>query len=202
MRRKIVILGLIILILMGAGIGGYFYFWQESPRHTLLQMVRAIQTRNMNKFYDIVDIKTIINNLAEKGSQDQEFLGEISGYLGLDNKSLSPDDELTKWGLNLGKKFAGYLLPKLIGALEPQIKEQIGKYLLELNTQESVALTAVVTHAQIEENDGTAKVTLTHPKTGQPLNFIMVQDPNSHKWRVVEISYQDLKSIIKYKLIK
>jgi hypothetical protein len=202
MRRKIVILGLIVLILMGAGIGGYYYFLHDSPRHALLQMVRAIQTQNMDKFFEIIDLKLILNNLAEKGSQDQEFVDDAGKFFGMDNKSLQPEDELSKFGIHLGKKFAGYLVRSVIIAFEPQIKEHIKNYLLNLNTQESVALTAIVTHAQIEENDGMAKVTLTNPHNGQPLSFSMVQDPNSRQWRVVEINYQDLKSIIKQKLGK
>ncbi|MBW1917922.1 MAG: DUF2939 domain-containing protein [Deltaproteobacteria bacterium] len=191
MRRKTLTLILVVLAFSGAIILGYLWFWQGTPRHTLYQMVRAIQNRDINNFYKFVDLQAIFNNFINDASQDLGFLNENN------QKEEPPPDEFARWSRKLGKKFARYLLPKLFGTFEAQIKGQIERYLLSLSTSETLSLTALVTQAQIQQQGHQAEVTLIDPETKKPLRFRMQQNPDTREWRVVEVNYQDLKEFLK-----
>lgn len=193
MRRKVLLPVVAGLTLTGAIIVGYFWYWQGTPRHSLYQMVRAIQNKDMNKFYHYVDLKAIFNNLIKNASQEVDIPG---GWQEPD----TPEDDWNRWSRELGEKFARFLLPKLFDAFEAQIKAQVENYLLSLSTSETLGLTALVAQAQIEQQGHQAQVTIIDPQTNKPFRFWMQQDPQTRKWRVVEVNYQDLKEIIKREL--
>lgn len=191
MRRKILPLLIIGLTISGAIIGGYFWYWQGTPRHALYQMVRAIQNRDIQKFFNYIDLQAIFNNLIQDASQDLSYPGtnEPGGE--------SPEDEWTRWSRRIGKKFARFLLPKLFSTFETQIKAQIEKYLRNLNTRKTLGLTAIVAQARIQQQGQQAQITLLDPQTNKPLRFRMQRDPETGNWRIVEVNYLDLKEFIK-----
>jgi len=180
-----------VVLLLGLGIGGYLgyqTYWRQTPRYALWQMVQALQANDTQTLLQYIDLPAVVDSLVEQSA------GDLDTWLpkGLD----LPDDQLTRLGRNLTKKFARFLAPKLVVALEPQIKTALEKYLAELNTAERAALTAIPAQAQIRQEEGTAWVTLTIPNGGQSLRFRMVRPEEGRHWRVVEINYQDLRTLL------
>ncbi|RLA90169.1 MAG: hypothetical protein DRG58_03060 [Deltaproteobacteria bacterium] len=190
MRQKAITLISLVVVVSGVIILGYLWFWQGTPRHALYQMVRAVQNRDMNKFFDYIDLQAIFNNIVKDASDDLDFPNNSQ-------KDGSPPDEFTRWSHKLGKKFARYLIPKLFSTFESQIKGQIEQYLLNLSTSETVGLTALVAQARIQQQDQQAEVTIIDPQTNQQLRFQMQRHPETREWRVVGVNYHDLKGFLK-----
>ena len=51
--------------------------------------------------------------------------------------------------------------------------------------------------AQIDAQGDEALVTLTDPKTKEPLRFQMRRDPKRRLWQIVSVNYDDLKRFSK-----
>jgi hypothetical protein len=189
MKRSAVIIFCTVFLLAAVVTGGLYWRWVNSPRYALQQMVLAIQTRNLDKFYNYMDLKEISANLVDASSEEL-------------TSPESPDmDELERLGRRLGKKVAKIVVPKLLEKFEKQIKGGIEQYLLNLSNSQVLALAAAVTTADIKTRGETAEVTLQDPKTGGPLRFRMLRDPTSKQWRIVTLRYEDLKRLVKRELL-
>jgi hypothetical protein len=192
-KYLVALLFLIAMIGLGSGIY-YFAYWRESPRHALWQMVRAIQANDTQKLFQYIDLQAVADNLAEKSA------GDVDSWLLQKGLGATPgEDDISKFARSLTKKFARFLAPKVVAALEPQIKAGVEKYLTELNTMQRAALSTIPAKAEIQQQDGVAQVTLTDPNSGQTFQFRMAKPPEGNKWRIVEINYLDLRTLIEKK---
>ncbi len=183
---------IVVVIALGLGVGiylGYQNYWRQTPRYALWQMVRAMQANDTQTLFQFVDLPAIVDSLLEQSS------GDLDTWL-LPKGLELPEDQLTRLGRNLTKKFAKFLAPKLVVALEPQIKTAVEKYLAELNTAERAALAALPAQAQIRQEGNTAWVTLTAPNNDQSIRFRLVRPENGQGWRLVEINYHDLRTLL------
>jgi hypothetical protein len=194
-KYLVALLFLIVAIGLGSGIY-YFAYWRETPRYALWQMVRAIQANDTQTLFQYIDLQAVVDNLAEKSTGDLE-----SWFLQKGLGATPGEDDLSRLARSLTKKFARFLAPKMVVALEPQIKAGVEKYLAELNTMQKTALSAIPAKAEIQQQNGMARVTLTEPNSGQTFQFQMAKPPEGNKWRIVEINYQDLRTIIEKKFI-
>jgi hypothetical protein len=181
MHRKALILTLVVLVVGVALSGGLYWRWHQSPRYALQQMALALESKNMDNFFKYLDIKAILNNFLEASSKD------------LDTAEDPNADDWTRLTQRLGRKFARVLLPKLFDNFESQIRGVVEKYLLNLNKSQILAIAAAVTVAQIHTQGDEAQVTLTDPKTKEPLRFQMRRDSERGLWQIVAVNYQDLK---------
>ena len=181
MRRKTLIIALAVLVLGAALAGGLYWRWHQSPRYALQQMALALESRNMDKFFKYMDIKGIFNNFLEASGKDLKAPQDPNA------------DEWTRMTQSLGRKFARFLLPKLFDTFESQIRGAVEKYLLNLDNSQILAIAAAATVAKIDTRGDEAQVTLTDPKTKEPLRFQMRRDPKRGLWQIVSINYQDLK---------
>jgi hypothetical protein len=181
MRRKTLIIVLAVLLLGGAVTGGLYWRWYNSPRYALQQMALALQVRNMDNFFNYIDLKSIFNKFLEASSKD------------LDAPPGAEADEWTRMTRQLGGKFARALLPKLFDHFEKQIREVMEKYLLNLDNSQILGVAAAVTVAQIDTQGDEARVTLTDPKTKEALRFQMRRDQERGIWQIVSVNYPDLK---------
>lgn len=191
--RKRYLLAVVALIVVGGLAGGIYFgyqsYWRQTPRFALWQMVQAMQSNDTQTLFQFIDLSAVVDSIVQQSS------GDIENWLlpkGLD----LPDDQLTRFGRQLTKKFARFLGPKLVVALEPQIKTGVAKYLAELHTAERAALTALPAQAQIRQEDGSAWVTLKIPNSDQSIRFRMQRPENSHQWRIVEVDYHDLRKLL------
>ncbi len=192
-RRKGLLLGLLALAaVLALGSGAYLAYqsyWRQTPRYALWQMVRAMQANDTQTLFQFIDLPAVVDSLVEQSA------GDLDTWL-LPKGMELPDDQLTRWGRQLTKKFAKFLAPKLVAALEPQIKTTVAKYLEELNTAERAALAAIPAQAQIRQEEGSAWVTLVDPNTKQQLRFRLTRPEGQDRWRIVEVNYQDLRALI------
>ena len=181
MRRKTWIIAVAIVVLAGAGAGGLYWRWANSPRYALQQAALALQARDMDKFFNYVNLKEISGSLVQACGKD------------LDTPAESQTDEWSKLCRQLGRKFANVLLPKLFEAFEPQIRGVVERYLLNLDTSKIVVIAAAVTVAQIDQQGDEAEVTLIDPKTKDTFHFHLRRQPNHGVWQIVSVNYADLK---------
>ena len=181
MRRKTWIIAVAIVVLGGALAGGLYWRWANSPRYALQQAALALQARDMDNFFNYVNLKDILNNFAVASSKDLETAED------------QPADEWTKFSRQLGRKFAHLFLPKLFEAFESQIRGVVERYLLHLDTSQILVIVAAATVAQIDSQGDEAEVTLTDPKTKDIFRFNMRRQPNQGIWQIVSVNYADLK---------
>jgi len=181
MRRKTWIIALAIIVLGGGLAGGLYWRWANSPRYALQQAALALKTGNMDKFFNYLELKDILNNYIEASSQDQ--------VPSEDQKA----DDWTKLSRRMGRQFAHRFLPKLFDAFETQIRGVLERYLLNLDNAKILAIAAAATVAQIDTQGDEAWVTLTDPKTQETFRFQMRRQPNHGVWQIVSVNYEDLK---------
>ena len=187
MPRRLIFTLLATLILATAVAGGLYWRWYNSPRYALQQMVLALKTKDMDDFFNYLDLKEIFVNSLEDLDQDlrsQEKPGEGA-------------DDWTRLSRQFGRKFARQLLPKLFESFEKQIRGGIEAYLLDLDNSQLLAMATAVTLAKIEVQGDEAQVTIKDPKTGDFLRFKMRRQTEDLLWRIFSVNYQDLKKIIK-----
>jgi hypothetical protein len=189
MKRSALVIFTTVFVLAAVVTGGLYWRWVNSPRYALQQMVLAIQTQNMDKFFKYVDLQEIAANLVEASSDD------------LRPPSKPDMDYWERLSRGFGKKVARAVVPRLMERYEQQVKNAIQSYLMDLTNTQVVALAAAATTAQIQTRGEAADVTLRDPKTGEPLRFMMVRDPATQEWRISAISYEDLKRLLKRELL-
>ncbi len=185
MQRKTWIIAVAIVVLGGAVAGGLYWRWANSPRYALQQAALALQARDMDKFFNYVNLKDILNNMVEDSSKDMASPEDKSA------------DEWTKFSRQLGRKFANLFLPKLVEAFEAQIRAVVERYLLNLDYSKILVIAAAATVAQIDSQGDEAVVTLTDPKTRDTFQFHMRRQPNHGTWQIVSVNYADLKRFSK-----
>jgi hypothetical protein len=185
MRRKTWIIAVAILVLGGALGGGLYWRWANSPRYALQQAALALQARNMDNFFNYLNLKDIFNNFIEASSKDLEAPEDPKA------------DEWTRYSRRMGRKFAHLFLPKLFQSFETQIRAAVEHYLLNLDNSQILGVAAAVTVAQIDTQGDEAQVTLTDPKTKETLHFQMRRQPNQGVWQIVSVNYEDLKRFCK-----
>ena len=186
MRRKTWIIALVIVVLGTAVTGGLYWQWSNSPRYALQQAALALKTRDLDKFFQYVDLKEIVANFSQASSQELSSRAR-------DNQ---PADEWTRYSRRLGGRFA-QLLPKLFESFEPQIRKILQNYLLNLNNTQILGIAAAVTVAQIDTRGDEAQVTLTDPKTQETFRFQMRRQADHGVWQIVSVNYDDLKRFYK-----
>jgi hypothetical protein len=189
MRRSPLIF-LAAALLLGIVVAGVFYYLhRNSPRFALHQMVTSLIQRNYNKFYSYLDMPSILSSLTEDSGRDLIPLELIpKGNL------------LGELGLKMGSKLAQQLVPQIYGAFEQEAHTVINKYLDTLTTQDLLALEAAVALAQINQSGNEAQVTLSFPKVEASLHLTVGRTPQNPTWRVISVSYEDLKELVKKKL--
>jgi hypothetical protein len=175
-------------LLLGILVAGvFYYFYRTSPRFSLQQMVNSLTQRNYEKFYSYLDMKSVLGSLVEDTSKDlipPEIIprGNFWGEL----------------GIKIGSKFLQQLPSKAFETLQKDVFNKIiNKYLDTLTTQDLLALQAAVTVAEIKRQEDVAQVILRFPKKDGRLRLTMSWDPQQRLWRVVSVSYEDLKQLLK-----
>lgn len=188
MRRRTfrTVLILITAVILGAVLaGGLYWRWATSPRYALQQMALALETRDMPKFFNYLDLKAILNNFLDSADQD------------LEKPPGKNEDELTRKSREMGRKFARMFLPKLFDSFAKGIRGVMEKQLLALDQTKILAIAAAATTARIEVQGEEAQVTLVDPKSKEPLRFQMLRQPQTGIWQIVSVNYQDLRKFAK-----
>jgi hypothetical protein len=190
MRRSPLIF-LATALFLGILVAGIFYYLhRNSPRFALQKMAMALIERNYNKFYTYLDMKSILSSLMEESGRDLipsdlvpkgNFLGEL--------------------GVKMGSKLAQQLVPQIYGTFEKEAHSLINKYLDTLTTQDLLALEGAVALAHINQSGNEAQVTLSFPQSKLSLHLTLGRTPQNPTWRVISVSYEDLKELVKNKIL-
>jgi hypothetical protein len=190
MRRSPLIF-LAAALLLGIVVAGLFYYrYHNSPRFALQQMATALIERNYDKFYSFLDMPSILSSLMEDSGRD------------LNPSGLVPKgNPLGEFGVKMGSKFAQQLVPQIYGIFEKEAHKVINQYLDSLTTKDLLALEGAVTLAQINQSGDEAQVTLHFDKNAGILHLTMGRTPQNRTWRVISVSYEDLKELVKKKLL-
>jgi hypothetical protein len=178
-------------LFLGIVVAGVFYYrYQNAPRTALHQMVNALTHRNYKIFYTYLDLKSILGNLMQETGQD------------LISPVIPENNYLGQLGWKMGRKFAQQVLPRLFEAIEQDLRKLINQYLNTLTTKEFLALKAAVTLAEIRQQGDEAKVILRFSKEGSRLRLTMSKNAKDRNWRVVSVSYEDLKKLVSKELME
>ncbi len=102
---------------LGTGLYYYYAYWRETPRFALWQMVRAIQANDTQTLFQYIDIPSIADQLVTNSAGDVDTWLLNKGFGGT-----SEEDDVSRLARSLTKKFARFITPKVIAALEPQLK--------------------------------------------------------------------------------
>lgn len=189
MRRSFLIITLTVLLLGVLVAGGFYYLYRNSPRYALIQMTNSLTIRNYEKFYQYLDLKSILSHLVQETGKD--FLLQEEGK----------GDALNRLGLSLGRKLAQQLLPQLFESFEKDLRKLINEYLRTLTTQELLALETAVALAEIRQQGEEAQVILRFPKDEGRLRLFMSRNFPDRSWRVISVNYEDLKRLLKKELL-
>jgi hypothetical protein len=190
MRRSplVFIIAALVLGIMVAGV--FYYRYQSSSRSALHQMVATLSQRNYKEFYTYLDLKSILGNLMQETGKD------------LISPVIPENNYLGQLGWRMGRKFAQQVLPRLFETLEPDLHKLINQYLNTLTTKELLALKAAVALAEIRQQGDEAKVTLRFAKEESRLRLTMSRSAKDRTWRVVSVSYEDLKKLVSKELME
>jgi len=189
MRRLLIFLA--AALLLGVAVAGIFYaLYRNSPRYALHQMATALMQRNYDKFYSSLDMKSILGSLMQDTGND------------LIPQDIIPKNNLLgQFGLKMGSRFAQQLVPQLFGSFEKEARKLMNQYLDTLTTQDLLALEGAVVLADIQQTGDVAQVTLRFPQDDASLHLTMSRNPQDQTWRVISVSYEDLKEIVKKNLL-
>jgi hypothetical protein len=189
MRRLLIFLT--TALLLGVAVAGIFYaLYRNSPRYALHQMVTALMARNYDSFYSSLDMKSILGSLMQDTGND------------LIPQDIIPKNNLLgQFGLKMGGRFAQQLLPQLFGSFEKEARKLMNQYLDTLTTQDLLALEGAVALADIQQNGDVAQVTLRFPQDDASLHLTMSRNPQDRTWRVISVTYEDIKEMIKKSLL-
>ena len=79
MQRKTWMIVVAIVVLGGAVAGGLYWRWTNSPRYALQQEALALQARDMDKFFNYLDLKAIFLIICRNLRQGSGDLGRPTG---------------------------------------------------------------------------------------------------------------------------
>jgi hypothetical protein len=190
MRKPVIFTIVVAVLAAGAVLGGFLYQnYRNSPRFALQEMVLALKTKNMDKFFKHLDLKEIFQNMVDSSTAETNEPEDKS------------TDDWTRFSRKLGRKFARRIFPKIYDNFEKQIQQAVEAYLEDLTNTQILALTAAVTTAKIKVQREEAQVTFFDPKSKRPLRFRMRRSPENGNWRVVALDYNDFKYLLKKEFI-
>ncbi|MBM4284743.1 MAG: hypothetical protein FJ128_05785 [Deltaproteobacteria bacterium] len=180
-------LALILALVVVAGVAGagLYWRWVNSPVYSLYHMVSALKARNYDDFFNYLIIKDIMAGMVDASSKDLLLKGDPK------------EGDWAKFGRQLGQKLASQFIPKLFEGFEKEMRAVVEAYLRQLTDQQIQALAEAVDLAEVQTQGDEAQVVLKEKKTGERLGLTMRRHPRDRVWRIVGLSYEDFKRIIK-----
>jgi hypothetical protein len=174
----------ISVALVVALLAGGFYYFSGTPRYSLYKISRAFKNHDSEEFHKYVDVDRIVDHLA-KFAVEQAAAEMESGNLTGDWEGA---------GQEFDKELAMMMLPGMLEALKPQIKQAITELIenTEDDREGSPLLGASLADIQTEGN--TSKVTVEDKETGQKFRFKMIKTPDRY-WKIVEIDLDSFQRL-------
>jgi hypothetical protein len=161
-----------------------FYYFSGTPRYSLYKISRAIKNHDSGEFHKYVDVDRIVDHLAKFAVQ--QALAEIE-------KDKSTDD----WGRpgqEFDKELAMMMLPTMMEALKPQIKQAITEFIEDTDRETEGSPLIGATLADIQTEGSTSLVTLENENTGEKIRFKMAKSSDRY-WKIVEIDFESFEAL-------
>ena len=174
----------ISIALVVAFLAAGFYYFSGTPRYSLYKMSRAYKNRDSAEFHKYLDIDRIVDHLAKYAVE--QALAEM--------EENQPTGDWGRPGPQFDKELAMMMLPKMLEALKPQIRQQITELIENGNDDRKGSPLLGSTLADIQTEGSIALVTVVNENTGQEIRFKMAQSPERY-WKIVELdeeSFQEL----------
>ena len=161
-----------------------FYYFSGTPRYSLYKISRAVKKHDSGAFHKYVDVDRIVDHLAKFAVQ--KALAEMET-----NKTT---DDWGRPAQEFDKELAMMMLPTMIEALKPQIKQAITEIIEDTDRETKGSSLLGATLADIETEGSTSLVTLEHQDTGQKIRFKMVKSPDRY-WKIVELDLESFQAL-------
>ena len=174
----------ISIALVVAFLAAGFYYFSGTPRYSLYKMSRAYKNRDSAEFHKYLDIDRIVDHLAKYAVE--QALAEM--------EENQPTGDWGRPGPQFDKELAMMMLPKMLEALKPQIRQQITELIENGHDDRKGSPLLGSTLADIQTEGSIALVTVVNENTGQEIRFKMAQSPERY-WKIVELdeeSFQEL----------
>jgi hypothetical protein len=169
---------LVVLLAIG------FYYFSGTPRYSLYKLSRAFKNHDSEEFHKYVDVDRIVDHLAkfavEQAAAEMES-GNLSGEWG-------------GAGQEFDKELAMMMLPGMLEALKPQIKQAITELIENADHDREGSPLLGASLADIQTEGSTALVTVENKDTGEQFRFKMAKSAERY-WRIVEIDLESFQTI-------
>ena len=161
-----------------------FYYFTGTPRYSLYKIGRAVKNHDSGEFHKYVDVDRIVDHLAKFAVQ--QALAEMEG-----------NEATGDWGRpgqQFDKELAMMMLPTMMEALKPQIKQAVTELIEDTGDDREGSPFFGATLAGIEVKGSLALVTVEHEDTGEEIRFKMVKTPDRY-WKIVEIDFESFQAL-------
>jgi hypothetical protein len=174
----------ISIALVVAFLAAGFYYFSGTPRYSLYRMSRAYKNRDSAEFHKYLDIDRIVDHLAKYAVE--QALAEM--------EETQPTGDWGRPGPQFDKELAMMMLPKMLEALKPQIRQQITELIENGNDDRKGSPLLGSTLADIQTEGSIALVTVVNEDTGQEIRFKMAQSPERY-WKIVELDVESFQEL-------
>ncbi|MCG6917536.1 MAG: DUF2939 domain-containing protein [Deltaproteobacteria bacterium] len=171
--------GLLVLLLVAG-----FYYFSGTPRYSLYKIGRAFKNHDSEEFHKYVDVDRIVDHLTKYAVE--QALAEMEGN--------EPTGNWGGAGQQIDKELAMMMLPTMMEALKPQIKQAITDLIEDRGDDREGSPFLGASLAGIQTEGSTSQVTVQDEDTGQEIRFKMVKTPDRY-WKIVEIDFESFQAI-------
>jgi len=172
----------VALLVVFLGIG--FYYFSGTPRYSLYKISRAVKNHDSGEFHKYVDVDRIVDHLAKFAVQ--QVVAEMERNGATDSRRID--------GQVLDKELALMMVPTMMEALKPQIKQEITELIEKTDKERKGSPMLRATLADIQTKGSLSLVTVEDQKTGEKIRFKMVKSPDRY-WKIVEIDLDSFETL-------
>jgi hypothetical protein len=162
-----------------------FYYFSGTPRYSLYKIGRAFKNHDSEEFHKYVDVDSIVDHLVKYAVQ--QTLAEMEASESTDDWEIAPGQEFDK-------ELAMMMLPTMMEALKPQIKQAITELIEDTGDDREGSPFLGASLAGIETEGSTSLVTVENEDTGEEIRFKMEKTPDRY-WRIVEIDFESFQTL-------
>jgi len=178
--KSLAISAAVLVVFLAIG----FHYFSGTPRYSLYKIGRAFKNHDSGEFHKYVDVDRIVDHLASVA---------VERTLEAMEKE-NPTNEWQRPGQEIDKELAMMMLPKMMEALKPQIKQEITRLIENTDDDREGSPLFGATLADIQTEGSTSLVTVENEDTGEKIRFKMAKSPDRY-WRIVELDLDSFEAL-------
>jgi len=153
-----------------------FHYFSGTPRYSLYKIGRAVKNHDSEEFHKYVDVDRIVDYVAKFAVQ--QVLAEMEND--------GPTNEWQRPGQEIDKELAVMMLPGMMEAMKPQIRQAITEFIENTDDKRMGSALLGASLAGIQTEGSTSLVTVEDKPSGQEFRFKMIKTAGRY-WKIVEI---------------